>query len=279
MAALRTIRTARGPVQVHDSGGAAPAVLVVHGMPGDYRQGQTVDEDLRDQARVLRISRPGYAGTPLSSGRTAHDSADLYAALLDELGVSDAVVLGISGGGPSSFAFAQRHPHRCRGLMLCCALQAGLMPVPPGLRRLAAVPGLSSLLSRIVAVQARVRQPQFHPESFTPAERAQLDDPEVRAVLLRFLREKPCGAGFRNDVRQLELARVPAAWPSGSVVPVVVLHGDLDDVVPLSHALDYVERIPGARLEVLAGLGHSLPLFARKQLADLLLELNGSARI
>ena len=278
MAALRIVRTARGPVQVQDSGGAEPAVLVVHGMPGDYRQGQTIDEDLRDQARVLRVSRPGYGATPLSSGRTAQASADLYAALLDELDIPDAIVLGISGGGPSSYAFAQRHPDRCRGLVLCCALQAGLMPVPSGLRRLAAVPGLWSLIARIVAVQARLKQPQFQPESFTPAERAQLDDPIVREVLLRFLREKPCGAGFRNDVRQLELARVPAAWPSGSVVPVVVLHGDLDDVVPLSHALDYVERIPGARLEVLEGLGHSLPLFARKELADLLLELSGSAR-
>jgi pimeloyl-ACP methyl ester carboxylesterase len=279
VAALRTIRTARGPVQVHDSGGAEPAVLVVHGMPGDYRQGQTVDGDLRDQARVLRISRPGYAGTPLSSGRTPDDSADLYAALLDELDLPNAVVLGISGGGPSSYAFAQRHPDRCRGLVLCCALQASLMPVPPGMRRLAAVPGLWSLIARIIAVQANLKQPQFQSEAFTPAERAQLHDPEVREVLLRFLREKPCGAGFRNDVRQLELAQVPAAWPSGAVVPVVVLHGDLDEVVPLSHAFDYVDRIPGARLEVLEGLGHSLPLFARKELANLLLELSGSTTI
>lgn len=278
MAALSIVRTSRGSVQVHDSGGAQPAVLVVHGMPGDYRQGQTVDEDLRDQMRVLRVSRPGYAGTPLSSGRTADESADLYAALLDELEVADAVVLGISGGGPSAYAFGQRHPDRCRGLVLCCALQASLMPVPPGMRRLAAVPGLWSLIARIIAVQASLKQPQFQPEAFTPAERARLEDPDVRDVLLRFLREKPCGAGFRNDVRQLELARVPGAWPSGSVVPVVVLHGDLDDVVPLSHALDYMERIPGARLEVLAGLGHSVPLFARKELTDVVLELSGSAR-
>ena len=132
MAALRIVRTARGPVQVQDSGGAEPAVLVVHGMPGDYRQGQTIDEDLRDQARVLRVSRPGYGATPLSSGRTAQASADLYAALLDELDIPDAIVLGISGGGPSSYAFAQRHPDGCRGLVLCCALQAGLMPEKNG---------------------------------------------------------------------------------------------------------------------------------------------------
>jgi pimeloyl-ACP methyl ester carboxylesterase len=278
VAAVGTVRTARGRVQVQDSGGAEPAVLVVHGMPGDYRQGQTVDEDLGTRARVLRVSRPGYAGTPLSSGRTAEASADLYAALLDALDIPHAVVLGISGGGPSSYAFAQRHPDRCAGLVLCCALQASLKPVPPAMRRVAAVPGLLPLIARVVALKARVMPPQLQPQAFTLAERAQLDDPYIRDALLRFLRERPCGEGFRNDVQQREMAEAPAEWPSGSAVPVVVLHGDLDDVVPLSHALDYVERIPGARFEVLEGLGHAVPLFARKRVADLLLELSGPAR-
>lgn len=42
---------------------------------------------------------------PRCAGRTPRNSS-LYADLLDSLGIDRAVVLGISGGGPSSYAFA-----------------------------------------------------------------------------------------------------------------------------------------------------------------------------
>jgi pimeloyl-ACP methyl ester carboxylesterase len=247
-------------------------------MPGDHRQGQTLDEDLGPSARVLRVSRPGYGRTPLRSGRTPEATADLYAALLDALDVPDAVAVGISGGGPSSYAFAQRHPQRCRGLVLCCALQPGLMPVPPAMRRAARVPGLFTAAAWFAAVQAGVRPPRVRPEDLTPLERDQLADPRQRLALERFLRERPTRTGFGNDVRQLQRGQEPPAWPEDSAVPVVVLHGDLDEVVPLAHAQDHARRVPGARLDVLPGLGHSLPLFAREQLADLVRELSGAAR-
>ena len=277
MPALLTARlqpTARGPIEVCDTGGDGPVVLVVHGMPGDWRQGQTVAEDLAPQARVLLVSRPGYGRTPLSSGRAPAAAADLYAALLDALLVDRAVVLGISGGGPSSFAFAQQHPDRCAGLLLCCALQPTLMPVPAAMRRLAAVPGLWWALAGLSRLS---RPPAPDPATFTEAERLQLEDPPVRDALLRFTRQTPSwtsGRGLRNDVRQLQ-----AALPlSAAVVPAVVLHGDLDEVVPLAHAQDYAAHLPGARLEVLPGLGHAVPLFARARLAELLSSLAGVAR-
>jgi pimeloyl-ACP methyl ester carboxylesterase len=37
--------------------------------------------------RLLAVSRPGYLGTPLSSGRDPREQADLFAALLDALGI------------------------------------------------------------------------------------------------------------------------------------------------------------------------------------------------
>lgn len=41
-------------------------------------------------------------------------------------------------------------------------------------------------------------------------------------------------------------------------VPVLVLHGDADDVVPVSHATEIADACPDARLEILAGAGHQL---------------------
>ena len=52
------------------------------------------------------------------------------------------------------------------------------------------------------------------------------------------------GRGLRNDTRQFDVA--PPGWPEGSAVPTQVMHGDLDDIVPVSHAHDYATAIPGA---------------------------------
>jgi len=41
--------------------------------------------------RVIAVSRPGYLGTPLADGETPEAQADLYAALLDTLGIARAV--------------------------------------------------------------------------------------------------------------------------------------------------------------------------------------------
>lgn len=291
MAALtpRVVRTARGPVEVAEAGpgpagpaglarraggGApdAPAVLVVHGMPGDWRQARGLADDLAGDARVLLVSRPGYGRTPLSSGRSPEEQALLYRSLLDALAVPAAVVVGISGGGPSSYAFAAGHPQRCAGLVLCCAVRGGDLEVPVGMRRLAAVPGvwvaLAAAARGVDAVRrATGRAPAPDPAACTPVERERLAQPEVLSALQVFEAERPRtlkGRGLRNDTRHLGVP--PRPWPAGARVPVAVLHGDADEVVPVAHGEAYAAAIPGARLAVLPGLGHVVPVFGRDEL-------------
>lgn len=283
MAALtpRRVRTARGPIEVAEAG-SGPAILVVHGIAGDWRQARTIADDLADRARVILVTRPGYGRTPLSSGRTFQQQADLFVALLDALAVERATVLGISGGGPAAYALAATAPARCAGLVLCCAVRASAQEVPaslPAMRRLAAVPGVWSGLAAtaraVTAVRrAAGRELDLDVSGCTPTEQALLAQPAVRAALVRFERDREVmlrGRGLRNDTRQFDLA--PPAWPAGAVVPTVVMHGDADDIVPVSHAHDYAADIPGARLEVFDGLGHVVPLFAREAVARTLTDL------
>jgi pimeloyl-ACP methyl ester carboxylesterase len=247
--------------------GSGPVLLVVHGMPGDWRQARMLADDLASSATVLLVTRPGYGRTPLRSGRTPVAQADLYAALLDSLGLTTAVVLGISGGGPSSYAFAARHPARCSGLALACAVRSGAITAPVAMRRLAAVPGLWSLLASLTRVSHRLRSHEPDLGALTEAERALLDDPYVREAALDFEAERPStirGRGLRNDT--LCLGSAPPPWPAGLAMPAVVMHGELDEVVPLDNAESYAAAIPGARLVVLPGLGHAVPVFARAQL-------------
>ena len=69
--------------------------------------------------------------TPLESGRTAAESADLYAALLDTLNIKKVICHGVSGGGPSSYQFAIRHPDKCAALIASCAISGEFDPGHP----------------------------------------------------------------------------------------------------------------------------------------------------
>jgi 2-hydroxy-6-oxonona-2,4-dienedioate hydrolase len=270
--AARRARTTRGVIEVADVG-SGPAVLVVHGAPGSWRQAISVSEDLAGEARVLLVSRPGYGRTPLRSGRSPQEQGELYVALLNALGIDRAVVLGISGGGPSAYALTVAHPDRVVGLLLCCAVTPHLMELPTSMLRLAAVPGLWRGLAAVSRFVHRMRPPPLDLTGLTPVEQELA--PEVLTDIQRFETDRHqslSGVGLRNDTRQLSAAReIP--WPSGAVVPTIVLHGDTDDVVPLLHAEAYATAVPGAVLEVLNGYGHAVPLFARARVAALLRQL------
>lgn len=119
---LRTVETTRGPVEV-GTAGAGPPVLVVHGMPGGADQALAMGAFLVDAGfEVLAPSRPGYLGTPLGSGASIDEQADLHAALLDSLGHDRVGVLAWSGGGPSAYRLAVRHPDRVRALVAAAAV-------------------------------------------------------------------------------------------------------------------------------------------------------------
>ena len=116
------LETPRGSVQVAREG-QGPPVIVAHGGPGGFDQGLAFYAHLRDNGcEVLAPSRPGYLRTPLDSGRRPEDQADLYAAILDVLGIERAAILGHSSGGPSAVHFATRYPERTTALLLDAAI-------------------------------------------------------------------------------------------------------------------------------------------------------------
>lgn len=93
--------------------GDGPVVMAVHGMPGGFDQGIFGFDWIANAGfRLLAPSRPGYLGTPLSTGKTYPEAADAYASMLDKLGIDKVSVVSISGGGPSSYQFAIRHQDR-----------------------------------------------------------------------------------------------------------------------------------------------------------------------
>ena len=123
-----TIATTAGPVEYADRGHGEP-LLAVHGTLGGCDQGLVATEFFRANGfRIIAPSRPGYLGTPLSTGRTPAEQADALAALLNAIGIERISVFAGSGGGPAAYALAARHRDRVTRLV---QIDSVCLPIPP----------------------------------------------------------------------------------------------------------------------------------------------------
>jgi pimeloyl-ACP methyl ester carboxylesterase len=116
--APRVIETPAGAVEFDLTEGDGPVVLVSHAGVGGVDQARLMAAWLDPvEYRLLSVSRPGYLGTPLASGRSLEAQADLFAALLDTLQIGKAAVVTVSSGGPPGYLLAARHPDRVSALV------------------------------------------------------------------------------------------------------------------------------------------------------------------
>lgn len=267
MGLLRVIETAAGPIETALAYDGAP-VLVVHGGMGGHDQGLIIARTLGlSNLHVISVSRPGYLGTPLASGRTPEAQADLYATLLDALGISRVVVVAVSAGGVSALQFAARHPSRTRGLVLVSAATGTLMAPADYTRRMP----LMKLIARIpfitlVMAWQRKRDPDG-------AARKSISDPVLRARTLAHATAGPLLRSFLTATFRRFSARLPgtvndietlAALPSLPIavpnVPVLVLHGTADIVAPFAQAQALSAASPSVEVSEITG-GEHLILF------------------
>ncbi|MGD8495725.1 MAG: alpha/beta hydrolase [Gemmatimonadales bacterium] len=106
-------------IYYEDSGGAGPAVLFLHGFLMDRRMFDPQVEALSSSYRCVRFDARGFGdtgwdGEPFGLYDTAADGV----ALLDELGLGEAVWVGHSQGGYAALRAALRHSERVRALVL-----------------------------------------------------------------------------------------------------------------------------------------------------------------
>lgn len=139
------------PIQLADFGGAfvtvngidtyyvdsgdrdAPPILFIHGLFGSTRVWRLVIDDLNAAGyRTITYDRPGagLSDKSLSADYSQPAHADHAAALLDALGIDQALIVGHSAGGNVAAHFALRHPERMTALALVDA--AVLAGGPPG---------------------------------------------------------------------------------------------------------------------------------------------------
>ena len=111
------LQTEKGQIEYQIEGNSKDYILVFHGTPSSY-QTEDYGDFVEQGFSIIRVSRPGYYRTQLSMGKTTCEQADMFAQLLDSLGIDSVYVSALSGGGPYALQFAIRHQERCRALVL-----------------------------------------------------------------------------------------------------------------------------------------------------------------
>jgi pimeloyl-ACP methyl ester carboxylesterase len=109
--------TAAGPIEYAEAGEGEP-MLVIHGAGGRYDQGLLIGSDMGEGHRIIAPSRFGYLKAPVPEDPSPAAQAEAHAALLDFLGITRTVVVGVSAGAPSAIELALRHPRRVSALIL-----------------------------------------------------------------------------------------------------------------------------------------------------------------
>jgi pimeloyl-ACP methyl ester carboxylesterase len=114
----RVIETDRGAIEYATLGEGYP-VLVVHGAFGGFDQGLWLARTFNvPNFQFICVSRFGYLRSPVPAGADLNQQADIFASLLDSLGIRQAVVFGVSAGSTAAIRFAARHPQRVPALVL-----------------------------------------------------------------------------------------------------------------------------------------------------------------
>jgi len=240
----RIVPTALGPVECSIRG-EGPAVLIIPGCPGGYDQALLAGELFGSpRLRLLAISRPGYLRTPLGVNHTPEAQADVYAALLDELHIQCAAVVGISGGGPSALQFALRHPDRCYSLATVSATSQRMTPAQMNYCKSLA----RRMLGAVFLVCAVLVERLVRPSSGSGLSSFYLG--LLRSLFLMQLNR----AGLENDVSQL--LALPKYSLGAVAVPTLVMHGTNDQIVPISHAQFIARQVPFVTEVSIPGGGH-----------------------
>jgi pimeloyl-ACP methyl ester carboxylesterase len=244
---------------ITESGSGAPLVFV-HGLGTDAGAWDRVVPALCAEHRVITVDLPGYSlRTAVEDVPHADDLADGLAAVLDELDIRSAVLVGHSFGGVVSLIAAGRHPQRCAGLILVAPGGFGteLNPFIPligtrfGSRMLRSLygPRASRTIERLAArVQGRSGTPsrvriaelmETYDRLRTDAAREQFQA-SVREILALN------AAGGRDRLTQID-----------QDIPVLVLWGREDRVLPAWHAHNAARLLPWAVVHFIDGAGHT----------------------
>lgn len=238
------------PMQLaYEERGSGPVLLFVHGFPLDRRMWIGQLSGLAKHRRCVAADLRGH-GLSTIDDEDPTFSMDLFAddlaATLDEVGADQADICGLSMGGYVAFAFWRKYRERVRTLILCdTKSEADSDEAKAGREKTAQLvreQGMEQLWEGL------------GPKLLASSPKAE----DVELLKAMFLAQQP--AVIAADA--LAMRDRPDSTPdlAGIDVPVLVVHGEEDQLMPIDGARAMAEKIPGATFAAIPSGGHMSPM-------------------
>jgi pimeloyl-ACP methyl ester carboxylesterase len=208
--------------------------------------------------------------------RAPYQVADMAAdalGVLDALGIEHAHICGASMGGMIAQHIAAKHPRRVRSLTLIMTTSGArhLKQAHPRVLRVLMSrprkPDAQTYMAHMRHVLSVIGSPGYPPDPQRLQQR----------LMASFSRAyRPAGTARQLVAVAADGDRSPLL--QRIVAPTRVIHGEVDPLVPVSAAHDLVQKIPGAVVDIVPGMGHDLPLPLLPRVADGIVENAGRSR-
>jgi pimeloyl-ACP methyl ester carboxylesterase len=205
-------------------------------------------------------------GLSLHPPYTLHDMAGDVLGVMDALEIERAHIVGVSMGGMIAQHVAIAAPQRVISLtsIMSSSGAKGLPQAHRDVTRVLFSRPASTELHDVVDHYVKLYRTIGSPDFPTP-------EPELRERITRAVQRSFHPAGTVRQMVAIMADRTRAAQLSGITRPTLVVHGKADPLVPFAHGEDTAQRISGARLVGIEGMGHDLPPGPVRQLLDTLI--------
>ena len=239
----RVVQTESGPISYREAG-AGPPLLLMHGIGGNSRSWRHQLAGLADGFRVIAWDAPGY-GESARRSPTLSGYAGAVADLLSVLGVDCAHVLGHSMGGVVAQSVAGLMPGLVGRLILSGTFtgDAAASGTPLGER----------LTGRLE--DRRRLTPEAFGQARAAAMLASAAQPATRAEAAGIAGEVPY-EGLLDGCRLLHHADTRPLL-TGLSIPVLVIVGAEDGIVPPAKSEAIVALVPSCRTARITAAGHA----------------------
>ncbi len=243
-----------------EAGSGRPALVLLHGFGASVYSWREVLQPLARYGLVIAYDRPAFGLTdrPMpgdwrgESPYSLSSQARMLVELLDAKGIDKAILVGNSAGGTLALYTALNYPARVQALILVdAAVYAGGPSFPDWLRPLLETPQarrIGPLLVRSIqetGMQILIKA-WNDPGKITDDIRANYRQPLKLANWDRALYELTIASAPNHIAERLQELHLP----------VLVVTGDNDRIVPTDQSLRLGREIPGAHLAVIPACGH-----------------------
>jgi pimeloyl-ACP methyl ester carboxylesterase len=238
-------------------GQGEPVFVLLHGFGASLYSWHAVMEPLSQYGTVIAFDRPAFGLTerPMTwNGESPYSpqaQVDLLLGLLDHFNVDKAILVGNSAGGTVSMNFYLQHPERVEALVLVDPAVYGGGGAPAGTQWLLRTPQMRHI-GPLIARQIQVRGPELLQTAwYNPAK---LTQETIDAY------QKPLSVeNWDKALWELTIASQESNLPdrlAEFTLPVLVITGDTDRIVPTENSIALAGELPSATLVVIPLAGH-----------------------